>query len=740
LGEGRESGDRANDDETIGDSMKQTRSDIKMTSHKNTNGMPPERVREIAKRLNTISNEIKAMEVSVNAWGTNPPKLYFSELAKKKKARLYYIGLGVDGGYLMSKDFMKSRPRTYTLDEQKIDYYSMVSSVFCYPKRNEDGSICYKSDGYPEYVARTHPKDDPRVRACYNLSDSDDEEPLDREVDADGVVHHAVHSNIRPGKEEELKKILKELVDEFIGITNADDQAKSLNIVFKQEAASETRETDNYFRYSDIKIGDNNYSSEDDESFYFGIKSASVVPLLYEDGIGNIDNLLWTNLIFTDGAHPLNINNNNRGKHVTLVQVLGSILEQSDEGSRYVTPAGVIGTFSNMYSERYLLNNSDKFTRTENLPAIVESIKAYRPKLGISAFLGFGVYADAVYLGMELSGGYSFAKSSTLTKINKKEYDNLNKAEVVPTEVTTIEKTTFADGNIQYVDKDEAIVNRATGAVIGNVYDPITQKVKPIYVSGMGRVAGATPKLLPDSSDLYDVEIREGLNFSIAPVIGITNTNTMYYVSLGLSFDKYEVTITPNEKIFAAYKNKLPVGYVGGYMDSLDGNSFLHKYTVKEVDGKLYTVEQKTEIPKIIANDKLIPIYPASILEENTSHEKNTFAGIRVTYPHYDDGGISVVKESSSRPWLDSALKAEAGVKQKISKVKFSFEPGIGVRSFINSNYFVDFRYSAKIGTTFEIDQKSFEAHPSVHMGRPGLTHSISVVEHRAKISFGRVF
>jgi opacity protein-like surface antigen len=700
----------------------------------------PEKVQELVRTLRAVSDEIRVMEVSVNAFGVDPSKLCLAEPVRKRKSHMY-AGLGIDGGYFMNKDSIRSKPRTYTWNEQKIDYYSMISSIFCYPKRNSDGTIYYGPDGYPVYVARRHPKDDPRIMACYDLEDKVRQaEAIDQ--DENGLVNHALHSNMRPGREEEVKKILKELVDELLGISKSSDQTKSLNIAFTQEKAIEGAEegdTESYFRFSDVKIGDNNYGAEDDFSFYFGIKNSPEERLSYYDGIGNIENLLWTNLIFTDAPSYVNPGHNNKGKHLTLAQVLGSVLEQSYENTRYNTAAGMIGTFSNMYSERYSINNSDKFTRTEILPAITDSIKTYKPSIGVSAFFGFGIYFDSAYFGVELSGGCSFAKSSSLTRVEKKDYDNLNKAAVPPVEVSATEKTIFADGNVQYVDKDEKIISKVTGAVIGNVYDPATGKVRPIYVSGMGRMAGATPKSLLDTSDFYDVEIRKGLNFSVNPIIGITGTNTMYYVSLGVSLDKYEITIKPNEKIFESYKDKLPVGYVGGYMDSLGGDSFIHKYTVKEVDGQLYTIDQKSSIPKIGVNDKVVPIYPGAVLEENTSHEKNTFAGVRLIYPHYDDGGVSVVGESSSRPWLDQALQTEASVPQKISKFKFSFEPGIGVRTFMNSNYFVDFRYSAKIGSNFEIDQKSFEAYPA-HMGRPGLTHSISITEHKAKISFGRTF
>jgi hypothetical protein len=366
---------------------------------------------------------------------------------------------------------------------------------------------------------------------------------------------------------------------------------------------------------------------------------------------------------------------------------------------------------------------NDKYEKTAEMEAIDNQIKTYKPSLGGSIFAGYGGTSGKIYYGIELGAGYSHLKTNI----------------VKHSSITPLNQTDFANGNIEYVDKNEKIHNPVrTAEILGTVYDSDSGKVRPVYVSGMGRQAGATLLSLPDFHTAYDINVKKSVNFFITPMIGFKHVNTIYYCALGLTYSRYEIKIQPNTNL-KQYADAVPIPYINGHLENFKGSSFLHEY-VKRLndDGELVTAQAalnqaSAKLPTMNA------IYPSAVIETNDAGEQNTFSGIRMIYPHYDDGGISVVGEASGRPWLDSDLSSKALSVKKVKKFRFGLEPTIGVRTFINCNYFVDFKYSFQLGNKITVKHDEFVAYPA-HIGRNNMKHKIKITGHKLEVRFGRIF
>jgi hypothetical protein len=535
---------------------------------------------------------------------------------------------------------------------------------------------------------------------------------------------------IKDGHEAQVKAALKKIVDDLLGKDGLDAVVYGLHMPGHEEEAENSK----VLRGTHIKIGTNeyfdwtSYNAQDadksdkkyESKFYFGNSggeyNSANDTLNYEDGIEYLNNLQWNNLILS------NYNDETEGPHLTFMQALGEMIEQTHQGTRTSTESGQYGVFTNLATERYHDGTSDKFECTKELPEINETIKTHKPSFGGSIFAGYGNRSGNIYYGIEIGGGYSHLK----TKLKSE-----NKTKPMNT-------TEFANGEIQYINKDEVIKNPATGQDLGPVYDSTTGKGKPVYVSGMGRQSGAIPLELPDYSNHYEITLKKSINFSVTPMIGIVCSNTVYFVSLGLTYSRYAINIKPNGELLDNYSNAVPVPYIKGYLDSLKGDSYLHEYKTRmtasglvDVDDNLSEATQKSE--------KLNAIYPSAVIETNSNGEKNTFSGIRITYPHYDDGGVYVEGEDSDHPWMDSELSSKALSTKKVKKFRFVIEPGIGVRTFLDHGYFVGLHYSCQLGTNKTISYNEFGAFPA-HIGRSNMKYKLKISGHKIKIDFGKAF
>jgi hypothetical protein len=658
------------------------------------------RIGELSDTLKDVSEEIRAIDISKETVGIETPQVSeYKEISTPKNSH-FYVGGGLEFEVLMFDDKIKSDRRVFSWSEQKIDYYSMVSSVFSIIQRDSYGNIIYGDDGYPKYSYRINPKDIPEIKACYETR----EDPATVIGGVAGTGQKKMM--LIAGKQYEVQNLLKTRVDELIGITSK-DPIKSLNLV--TGSGKEISIT-----HTHVNIGQNEYGHEHKEQFYFSANEGN--GLTYKDGIQYLDALIWGNLVFTDDAETAVGAKVEAGAHVPLTQVLGDIIEQTDETVQYTTNSGQIATFTNLYSERVKSNGSDVFKKSAELAAINENVRQNKFSFGGNILLGWGAYTGKVYYGAEVSAGYSAAVS----KISKQD------------ESEPVVKDLFADGNMQYVSSTSTAQNKASGEV-RKVYVPLAGTVQPVYVSGMGRLTAVTPSSLPDIKTAYEVEIKKGFNFSITPILGLSHASTVYYLSLGMTCDAYEVKISPNTNMLDAYSNMLPITYINGYLEGFGGNTYLHKYKTRITDGgQLITQEELLAEKKKV--EKMEPIYPAAVLETNTAGEQNTFSGIRITYPHYADGGISVEGEGDARPWLN---QENVSKEIKMKKYMFRFEPGIGFRTYLTSKYFIDLRTSVGLGEKIKIDHDSFAAYPA-HIGRPKLRHEIDIIECKVKLSFGR--
>lgn len=667
------------------------------------------RIEALSKTMQNISDEIKTLEISKKTIGGDVTPTAFDDSHRSH----FYVGVGIDYSFMGMKDKVKSNKRTLQWKEQKIDYYSLVSTVFSFVKRDNDGNIMYDANGYPQYEIRENPMNDPEIQACFT----------DVKKYADGSIESGT---LNLEKEAELKTLLKKKVDSLIGNSKDSNYQNSLMMV-NFGAGGTGGDDEKFFRYSNVHLGANPYNANNPESFYFGTATTPHDKLEYADGIGDLANLKWNNLIFTDYQTPGD--DENKGQHVTFTQILGAIAEQTFEGSATITEAGQKGMYTNLYSQRHKENGSDAFVKTIELSEINEHVKTHKPVFGGHAFAGWGDKSGKIYYGVEVEVGYSGAKSNVI-KNNR----------------VSVSQTDFANGSIQYANKNAVIKNPVTGKDFenGKVYDPVTGKVRPIHLSGLGRQT-ATPELeLPDFSQAYDLEVKKTISFGITPMIGFAHMNTVYYASLGVTYNRYEAKLKPNMNVLGAYSDAIPVAYMKGYMENLKGSTFLHKY-VKRANGEggFVTADNMNEKENSITNYKMEAIYPSTIIEQNSSGEENTFSGLRMNYPHYEDGGISVVGESTSvehpdRPWLDDKLVSGANSIQKVKKFRLGFEPGIGFRTYINTKYFIDLRYSCQFSQKLNINHDAFAAYPA-HFGRSAMKHKIEITGHKIKLSFGRV-
>jgi hypothetical protein len=655
-----------------------------------------------------VADEIKALEISKNTIGNDITPTAYGALPFIKSAH-FYIGGAAHYAWVGVTDKISADKRTIKWNEQRVNYYAVVSSILSTVVRDEQGNIEYGDDGLPKYEKHPEPKADEVIRGFYH------------EVTEGNNTYWKLKDDLTEADKTALRARLKVLVDEFL---------EKLNIL---EPDADGKPT---IRYTTVEIGDNKYSLigtdgtyadglQHPNEFYFGDAKKGTSDndkLRFADGTEQLDNLCWANLIFT------NYDSVRDGHHVTLLQSLGEYIEQTFGGQQTLTVAGVPGVYTTMTSSRYTEETpggttNDKFEKTAELGGIDDQVKAHKPSFGVSVFAGYGGMSGKVYYGVELGAGYSHVN----TKI-------IQHSKTAPTN-----QTDFAGGNVEYVNKDEDIHNPVkTQEVLGKVYDPATGKVRPVYVSGMGRQAGATLLSLPDFSTAYDVSVKKSVNFSITPMVGFAHVNTVYYISFGFTYSRYEVKIQPHTDVLQHYAGAIPIPYINGHFENFKGNSFLHEYIARlNDDGKLITAqaavnEESSKVPVLNA------IYPSAVIEENDKGERNTFSGVRVVYPHYDDGGISVVGEASERPWLDADLSSKALSVKKVKKFRFGFKPGIGVKTFIGNGYFIDLRYSFQFGDKITVKHDEFVAYP-VHTARANMKHKLKMTGHEIKISFGKV-
>ncbi len=666
------------------------------------------RIEELSGMMRSISDEIKALEISKKTVGGDVIP-FAGDCRAKNNYSHFYVGLGIDYSWMAVKDKVKADERILKWNEQKVDYYALVSSVLSYVERDNDGNIIYAEDGYPKYHTRQDPMYDDDIKEFYTIT-----------TQTDGTQTGTLKAGVDKAK---LQALLKEKVDLLIGYSSEANYQNSLMMVTTGKS-TDPNQAAKYFRYSNVYLGNNEYGNTQQGHFYFGTKATDNDDLTYKDGLDNWENLKWQNLIFTDKYDQTKADD--PGRAVSFMQVLGTVIEQTFEGKSVTTAAGQTGMYTSLYSERYKENDSDAFEKTTQLAAIDEHMKSYKPVFGGTVFVGYGARSGKLFYGAELGVGYSCAKTK-----------------VVKSDTNFITQTDFANGCVQYVDKNATVTNPATGVEAGKVYDASSGKVRPVYLSGMGRQTSADALELPDFTRGYDLEVKKTVSFSVTPMIGYAHMNTVYYASLGVSYNRYQVKIDPSSAL-SQYSNAIPVAYMKGYMENLKGSTFLHKYLKRlasDGSGEFITVDEISGDANARSNYKMEPIYPSSVVESNSDGEQNVFSGLRINYPHYDDGGISVVGESDSstnaeRPWLDSNLAADACSTKKVKKFRFGFEPGVGFRTYLNSRYFVDLRYSFQFGESIKVKHQEFAAYP-VHYGRSGMNHKLEITGHKIRLSFG---
>jgi opacity protein-like surface antigen len=674
---------------------------------------------DLSARMQRTAEELRGLRVGQHAIGR--PETLFGMSSRRVH---FYVGLG--GSYLSlnTKDKVTSNSRTLTWNEQKIDYYSFVSSIFSKVKRDDDGNIVYGSDGYPEYEKVPEPMDDPEIQAFYHIT---------RDVNGN-IVESELKNADQMNAESELKLLLAKKVRNFLGYDSNDptygDSLKMVtdgNPVVEGERAA-------FIRNTTVYLGNLIYSPEKDGGCYFGKRQTANDDLKYNtDGIATIQNLMLRNLVFTNKVVGLGETDGegglvpNYGGAVTFSQVIGDAIEQERGGIVTTTMAGQKGMYCNLYSERYMENGSDVFSKTAELAAIDYQVKSHKPTFGGTFFLGVGTTAGRAHLALELGVGFCSVKDRIIRSDQK----------------TTLQ-TDFVNGNIQYINKNDTIKNPVTGKDYedGKVYDPATKKVRPIHVSGFGRQAGVDPLNLPDFDRGYDLWIKKNIVFTATPIIGFSHVNSVYYAAFGFSVNKFKVDIVPNNAIGSQYGNALPTAYMKGYMENLKGDTFLHKY-VKRLNesGEYITVDSVSSEENARSNHKMEATHPSAVQETNDKGEVNVFSGLRINYPHYDDGGVSVVNETNGavdekRPWTDEVLLKNASEKTSFKKNLVVFTPGVGVKTFITPNVFIDARFSYSFGKSFRVENKAFAAYPA-HHGRSGEKHDISVREIEVRLAFG---
>ena len=631
----------------------------------------------------------KAREIEERRNGSSG-KSFLSTIRKN-----IYFGIGVEYGHFTAKDKIKSSARKYTWNEQRVDYNSVTSSSFQTPKRDTEGKILYNSTtGAIEFDSIPNPKDDSTIKSFYN---------------EDGTVI--------PGQENALKVALKDYIEDKI-LTNPDDPYTNISHAgLMLEYGADERY---YFQgtgtpYNGQYWGQNEdgtYGAQTDGNanqagqFYFGQSENDNEPLTYLDGLGTLENLQWKNLIFTSE------NNTNRGPHVTLFQTIGDSAEQGYKGViRLDSNSGQSGMYNTMYSSRYNENLDDSFEKEKELPAISDELKSTKPAMGVTALVGYQITTEPVHIACEFSFGYS---NSNVTVIKHDE--------------PTHKETDFCSGNVNYVDKTQEITSPVDGSSLGKVYDETAGTIQPLKNSGLGRMTGAVKKSLTDFKTPYDVKIKKGISFSFTPIIGYRKDNALFYLSCGVTLNKYKVSIIPNKTALDEYDSLVPVGYLNGYMEDLTGKTFLHKYKRKLKDG---STNEYVDV-----NDTY-RFHPSAIMEQNSDGEVNTFNGLRMNYPHYRDGGISLVGEESERPWIDSKKVSESKIRKAKKKNVINFEPGVGVRLYLSkSGAFIDFRYSCQFGTTLRMKHPEFAYFP-MHIGRSDMKHKIKISGHKVRVCFG---
>ncbi|MDR2074866.1 MAG: hypothetical protein LBP31_01440, partial [Holosporales bacterium] len=309
------------------------------------------RITELQGTMQNVADEIRALEISKKTLGNDVTPITNKELSSWG-SKHFYIGLGASYAWIGVKDKISADKRTIKWNEQKVDYYAMVSSILYTVKTDGQGNIEYGDDGLPKYEKQKEPMDDDIVKSFYE------------EVTEDDETYMKLKDGITDAEKNQLKARLKVLVDEFL---------EKLNILETDSKG------DNTIRYTQIEIGDNNYSGIDTEGngskkheFYFGDSEEGTSDnneLKFADGLTQLENLNWHNLIFTNYDSILT------GHHVTLLQAMGEYAEQTFEGQQTMTAANIPGVYTTMTSARcsdevHDGTKNDKYEKTAEMEAI----------------------------------------------------------------------------------------------------------------------------------------------------------------------------------------------------------------------------------------------------------------------------------------------------------------------------------------------------------------------------------
>lgn len=606
-----------------------------------------------------------------------------------------YFGVGFEYGHSTASDKISTNERQYTWNEQKVDYLAGVQSSLQIPETDENGEIMYNKTGAIKFKTIPDPKDDERIRELY--------------FDQNG---NSLPAGTINNNKEAIKKRLGVLFrDTFInskfirgfaleGI-NEDNNPNYITKSFKGTNVRLQVDNDNIPSYADNINNDQN-------RFYFGETDEQGTVYYQNDGLNNIKNLQWRNLILTSyqGA-------DNNGPQLTFPQLLGDILEYAFNAEVKIQKNNDFkGMFTYLLSERYLDGDSDKFSKSNTLSNLNTNIRSSKPSSGLKISLGYELPTN-IYSSIE------FAFCLDNSKVRPVQFGN----EKQP-------KTNFAAGTINYVDKNEHLYNPRNKNDLGPVYDKESGKICPVKNSGLGRMTGATPKTLKTMQSPYSLTLKKKFSFSITPVLGLLqNDNILLYVSCGITMNNYKATFIPNTSILSQYNNLVPVGIVHGYMEGLDGKTYVHKYSKQLRDGSSTEFKNERELPRISPN---------AIIEENSAGEKNVFSGIRINYPHHEDGGMNLVGESvGERPWLNDGNNEKALSRKNKNKFLLNFEPGFGMRVLFDKNIFVDIRYSLQLGFRMSLKYPEFAYYP-MHMGRENMKHKLKISSHKFSLVFGK--
>jgi hypothetical protein len=399
------------------------------------------------------------------------------------------------------------------------------------------------------------------------------------------------------------------------------------------------------------------------------------------------------------------------GEDIPLKQVLSDYIWNANDGLVFNLNQADSGVKNTLYSR--LLSTTDekgrfntKFQEIINLPASDDLVKASSKTIGASLTGGYGFRIGNVSLGIELGLGYSNAKTKIYSNENKGNDEKMD---------------AFADGKIQYIKTTDIVTDpNDKSIVLGQVFNPATQAVKSTFLSGFGRLV--SPKSLSVTPILnpYELDIKKSFGISIAGTIGYAFKNTIFYCGMGVNAGNYKVTIVPNQQLrqFSGY---CPAGAMKGTISDFNNGDFTYAFSR----------------PDETNSGKFSLLYPGAFIRKNAAGEPMTMSGLIVTYPHYEDSGISIEGKTTSRPYINDNNLNKALETRTFKRTGVGWEPMIGGKLFFLNNWFVDARISYIIGSAIKIDYSDFAAAP-IPFGREGLQHKIKVTECKVCLKLGK--